>query len=379
MKKITHIITGLNTGGAEGMLYKLLSYTDLALYEIDVISLLDIGPVGKKIEDLGIPVRALGMRPNAPNPFALVRLAWWLRRNRPDLIQTWMYHADLFGGVAAKLGGVSTPVIWGIRTSNLDHKFSKKSTILTVKISAFLSRWIPQKIICCSEASKVVHINMGYDRTKTLVIPNGFDLEAYRPDPQKRLSFRKELHISEDVPVIGYVARFDPQKNHQTFFRAAGLLALTFPDVQFLLCGKGMDWENQEIVRWIEEADIKDRCHLLGGRDDISHIMAALDIATSTASYGEGFPNIIGEAMASGIPCVVTDVGGSASIVGDTGFTIPPKNPPLLARGWKQILELEKSEYTLLRVRARERIRDNYSIERIAREYSGLYTTLWND
>ena len=162
MKKITHIITDLNTGGAERMLHKLLGNMDTSLYESDVISLTDVGRLGKKIKERGIPVRALGMRSGRPNPFLVFRLSRWLRKERPDLIQTWMYHADLIGGLAAKLSGLSIPIVWGIRTSALDPKLSKKTTILTARASAFLSRWIPKKILCCSEEAKNAHVAMGY-------------------------------------------------------------------------------------------------------------------------------------------------------------------------------------------------------------------------
>ena len=324
--KIVHVITSTHTGGAEMMLLKLLSTLDREIYDPLVISLVSIGPIGEQIRSLGITVHCFGMRRGIPD----IRVVWWLarllRRERPGLIQTWMYHADLIGGLAAGLAG-GIPVVWGIRMGTIFPEQFKRTTIWTARACAGLSRRLPARIVCCSEASRVVHTRMGYAADRMLVIPNGFDLGAFRPDPAAGPTLRRELGIPAPAPLIGLVARFHPQKDHATFFAAARRLHRTYPDAHFILCGDGISWENLELAAEADQAGLRGCCHLLGRRSDMPFIQAALDFASSSSSTGEGFPNVLGEAMACGVPCAVTDVGDSALIVGDTGRVVPSRDP----------------------------------------------------
>lgn len=247
-RKIIHIITGLSIGGAEMMLYKLLSHLDRSAFDAEVISLISVGPVGRKIQELGISVKALGMLPERPNPLAVIRLARWINRSKPDIIQTWMYHADLIGGLAAKLAG-GIPVVWGIYNTDLSLERTKPSTIWTAWASAHLSRWLPKRIITCSRISQQAHIELGYEATKMRWIPIGFDIQEFKPDPEARISVRRELGLSEEEILIGLIARFDPQKDHHNFTQAARLLHEQRPDVHYLLCGSGITWENTTLVK----------------------------------------------------------------------------------------------------------------------------------
>lgn len=370
--KILYLITGLSTGGAEMMLYKLVSSMDRDKFEMQVVSLTDIGPIGKKIEDLGIPVRPLGMARGIPDPRMVFKLTKLLRLDTPDLIQTWMYHADLVGGLAAKMSG-GIPVIWNIRHSNLNPEGNKKTTLWTAKACAILSSLLPSKIVCCSHASKEVHSRLGYNENKMIVIPNGFDLNAFSPSKDARQAIRKELGLAERTMLVGLVARYDPQKDHKNFFQAAGILHKNYPKVHFLLCGDGVTWDNPILKTWIDEADVRPVTHLLGRRDDMSSLQAAFDIASSSSSYGEGFPNVIGEAMACGVACVVTDVGDSARIVGDTGLVVLPKDPDALALAWKELVEIGKDKRQKLGHDARLRIRENFSLLSVVKRYEELY------
>lgn len=374
-RRVTHVITGLNPGGAEMMLYKLLGEMDRSRFDPLVVSLLDKGTIGPRIGALGVPVRALGMRRGVPNPLAILKLARWLQQAKPDVIQTWMYHADLIGGLAARLAG-DIPVAWGIRHSNLDPQGSKRSTIWTAKTCARLSHWLPIHIVCCSEASRRVHAALGYATHKMTVIPNGFDLNTFKPDYAAQISVRQDLDIPESVVLIGLVGRFDPQKDHRNFIEAAALLYTRTPDVHFVLCGDGVTWENRELLRRIEMAGIRKHCHLLGRRGDIPRLMAALDIASSSSSYGEGFSNVVGEAMACGVPCVVTDVGDSAYIVGDTGKVLPPKDPDALAKAWQSLIDIGAAGRAELGRAARARIIQHFSLPTVVRQYEALYSAL---
>ncbi|TEB06592.1 putative glycosyltransferase EpsF [Pelotomaculum schinkii] len=369
--KLLHLITDLHVGGAEMMLYKLLSNIDREVFEVEVVSLTDTGPVGIKIRELGVPVRALEIRKKAPNPLKLLQFARQIRQSPPHCIQTWMYHADLAGGLASVLAG-RIPVIWGIRHSRLDPQSTKRTTLWIAGICARLSRKLPAKIVCCSEASRQVHAELGYETGKMVVIPNGFDLSAYKPDPSSRIYVRRELGIPEEALLIGMVARYAPDKDHRNFIYAAARLNTCRPDVHFLLCGDGVTWENPELVAWTKAAGILDRCHLLGRRDDIARLTASLDIATSS-SYSEGFSNVIGEAMACGVPCVATDVGDSALVVGQTGKAVPPKDHRTLAQAWSELIELGPVGRSRLGQAARLRIKEHFSLPLIVNRYEELY------
>lgn len=379
--KIIHVITSLSSDGAQTMLYKLLSSLDRNVYQSQVVSLTDKGVMGDKIEAIGVPVRALGMRPGMPSPLSVLQLARWFRQCSPHVIQTWLYHADLIGGIAAKLaGGIPVawnirsgiPVAWNIRHGTLDSRGHKRSTVLAVKICATLSRWLPIRIICCSESSRLVHSAIGYEHDEMVVIPNGFDLMNFKPDPAARWSVREELGIPSDALMIGQVGRFHPLKDHRNFIDAAAWLHADYPEVHFFLCGSGVTAENPELIEWIRLSGIRDRMHLVGHRHDVPRLNAALDIASSS-SYSEGFPNVIGEAMACGVPCAVTDAGESALIVGGTGKVVPPKNPRALANAWRELIEMGPEGRSLLGEAARHRISNHFSLQTIAERYARLY------
>jgi glycosyltransferase involved in cell wall biosynthesis len=285
-----------------------------------------------------------------------------------------MYHADLIGGLAAKLTRIC-PIVWGIRQSSFDPHTSKRSSVWTANACARLSRWLPAKIVCCSEAARQTHEQLGYAAEKMVIIPNGFALDTFRPNEVARYAVRQEFGLSNNTPLIGLVARFDPLKDHQTFVRAAGLLAKQISAVRFLLCGDGVDWNNKELVNWIDTVDLRSRCYLLGRREDVPSLMAALDVAT-LSSCSEAFPNVLGEAMACAIPCVVTNVGDAALIVGETGLVVPPRDPQRLADGWRTMLERGPEGRRLLGAQARKRIETHYSLQFVVKQYETLYQNL---
>ena len=369
--KILHVITGLSTGGAEMMLYKLLSCLVRENVGNEVISLTGIGPVGERIAGLGVGVRALGMGRSLPSPTKLFSLARMMREAKPDIVHAWMYHANLLAGLAAKFAR-SPPVIWGIRQSNLDPRLSKRSTILTARLCAMLSARLPARILCCSAVARDVHVALGYAPEKMAVIPNGFDLECFRPDGEARIAVRRELGIEADAPLIGLVARFDPQKDHRSFITAAARLLESDASAQFLLCGEGIDGDNRELGEWIRAAGIGAHCHLLGLRDDMAAITAALDIAVSS-SVGEGFSNAVAEAMACGVPCVVTDVGDSGLMVEDTGRVVAPGDEAALADAMAGLLAIGAEGRAKLGRAARRRVEENYSLPDIAARHLAFY------
>jgi glycosyltransferase involved in cell wall biosynthesis len=369
--KVCHVITGLTTGGAEMMLYKLLSRMDRDAVESRVISLTGPGPLGPRIAELGVEVEALGMRKGLGDLFAVPRLVSRLRELRPDVVQTWLYHADLIGGVAARLAGVGA-VIWNVRQSNLDGAVNSRLTMFFARAAALLSRRIPTRVICCAEAVREAHRVFGYAADRLIVIPNGFDMTAMQRDPAARESLRGELGLDQDAVLVGLVGRFDPQKDHHNFLFAAARILEQRPGTQFVLAGDGIVADNRRLAGWIAETGAAGNFHLLGRRGDIAHINSAVDVAVS-ASLGEGFANVIGEAMACEAACVVTDVGDSAAIVGDCGEVVPARDPEALALACLRLLALPAGERRALGRRARDRIAAHYELGVIARRYQTLY------
>ena len=375
--RICHIITGLGQGGAENMLYNLLKYTNRNQFIPSVVSLLPDGTLSDPIRALDIRVETLNMGRGIPSPFKIAELKKILKINHIDVVQCWMYHANLLGGIAARL--LSIPPIWNIHHSNLENAVNKKNTLRIVHLCAKLSPYIPQKIIYCAQQARVVHEKIGYAADKSIVIPNGFEISRFCASSEAKASLREELGLSPESLLIGLAARFDPQKDHASFFQAANLLLEKnekAKDIHFILCGTGVSNDNPAILELIPESlHSNQRLHLLGARSDMPHIYAALDIAT-LSSLGEAFPNVVGEAMACEVPCVVTDVGDAAWIVGDTGIVVPPSNPTALANGWGQLIEKNREERRLLGTRARKRIEDTFDIAQITDQYAAVHEDL---
>ena len=374
MIKVMHVITTLGPAGAETMLCRIASGMDRNRFENEVVSLTGILDLADSMEATGTRVRTLGMKKSVPNPMLVMRLAHWIRESKPDVIHTWMYHANLIGAFAARLAG-NVPVIWSVHHSVLDPRLDKRRTMLVNRACAHLSRPLPAKIVFCSQASMCIHEKLGYASEKLALIPNGFDLDQAKPDPSARESVRAELGIPAGIPLVGMVARFHPHKDHRNFIRAAQLLHQQMPDVHFVMCGMNVTWQNHELAGWIDGAGIRDRCHLLGARSDVPHLFSAVDIATS-ASCNEAFPIAIGEAMACETPCVVTNVGDCALIVGDTGETVPPENPAALAERWHKLLEAGPEARRRMGISARQRVQQHFALPAIVERYQDLYSEL---
>ncbi|MHB1934963.1 MAG: glycosyltransferase family 4 protein [Acidobacteriaceae bacterium] len=371
--RIVFIITGLNTGGAEVMLLKVLERLDKR-FSPHVISLSDVGEIGLRIQALGVPVEMLGMRPGAPIPRLFLRLIGRLRAIKPGIVHTWMYHADLLGGLAARCARVPA-VGWGIRCSSLDRHKTKVSTRAVIAACARLSGWVPDGILSCSAAAERVHIGKGYVADRWKVVPNGFDISLFRPDETARRSVRVELGVEQDTPLVGLIGRYDPFKNHGGFFAAIKELHDVLPAVHFLLAGRDIDPGNRELAQMIEAAGVHGVTHLLGPRKDIPRLMAALDVFASP-SYAEGFPNVLGEAMASGVPSVATDVGDCAYIVGDTGKVVPPGDMSGFAKSLEGLLAMPMSQRARLGEHARARVAEHFEIGKIVRQYEQFYDEL---
>lgn len=369
MTTILHIITGLSDGGAEAVLYRLCAHDFRDRHH--VISLTGAGKYGPLLQTRGVPVTCLNMPRGRVTASGLWRLYRLARELKPDVVQTWMYHADLLGGLTAWLAG-SRNIVWGIHHTTLVPGKSRRSTIAVVRICASISRLVPKRIICCAEEAIKVHTALGYDANRMVFVPNGYDLTAFRPDSPSGASVRSELGLGSG-PVIGFVARYDPLKDHDNLLQALHLLKATGLRPVCLLAGTGMEHGNAALAERVAHYGLLDQIRLLGRRGDVPHVMNALDVHVMS-SVSEAFPNVLAEAMACGTPCISTNVGDAAAIVGHTGWIVPPSDPHALADAIGQALgDLTGPVWAERRDAARRRIESKFSIAQMVESYRAVW------
>lgn len=371
--KILHIITGLNTGGAEMMLLRLTT-AQAQDVEHEVFSLRGMGTVGVRLAEAGVKVTSLNMF-GRRTPIAVARLVAAIRGSRPDLVQTWLYHADVIGGLAARLAGIRT-IVWSIRTADVRIGIGlSRSAGAMFKASAPLSRWLPRRIIYVAEAARIAHEAAGYDPARSTVIQNGFALPAAADRASNGRRIREEIGVPPEALLIGTAGTFNAQKNQLGFVQACGPLLARRKDVHVALMGRGNDVDNVQLAQAADATGHPDRIHLLGERRDISDCLSALDLFC-LASRGEGFPNVVGEAMAVGTPSLVTDVGDAALLVGDTGKVVAADAPDALAGALAELADLPRGALADLGARARERIARNFTMDQVTERYLMLYRSL---
>lgn len=371
--KLLHVINDLSVGGAEMMLYKFLSGADTGHFSPAIVSLGRRSTLDERVEALGVPVHNIGMRPTRPPaPAELLRLASVVRAIGPDLIHGWMYHSCLAAEIAHATSARRAPTVWSLHSCNDDLTREKRITASIIRLCGRLSRR-PSRIIYVSEESRRRHETMGYSAERASVIPNGFDTTRFAPSSETRAAVRASLRVSEDHLLIGHVGRYHPMKDHINFLRAAGLLSQEYHAARFLLVGREVDEGNAALRELISRLGLEGRTHLLGERDDVHRLIAASDVCTLSSSYGESFPLVVGEAMASGVPCVVTDVGDSGALVGATGLVVPPQNSEALAEAWRELIRLGPPGRLRLGEAARERIRENFHLASVIARYEALY------
>ena len=377
MMKIVYCTTGLNTGGAEMMLSQLLSRINRKRFSPTVISLLDSGTFGERIEAEGIPVYTLNMKQGIPTPANIWRLIKIIRQIKPDLIQGWMYHGNI-AALWAKLSLLyRVPVLWSIHYSPNSLSLEKKLTALLIRSGAYFSPFSASNIFV-SQTSRQKHENLGYHSKYNCVIPNGFDTSVFVPSSSARSKIRFELSLPEDSIIIGMMGRYHPMKDHNNFLQAAALISQKYDNknIYFILAGTGVDKNNKNLVDLIQDLKLVKQTKLLGERRDIPKLAAAFDIFTLPSAYGEAFPLVVGEAMSCGVPCVVTDVGDSAFIVGNTGRVISPQNPQAVAQAWQELIEMKTEDREALGKAARARIQKLFSLDSVVSEYEKLYASL---
>jgi glycosyltransferase involved in cell wall biosynthesis/uncharacterized SAM-binding protein YcdF (DUF218 family) len=373
MIRIMHVISGLDQGGAEGMLVRLLRGLDRRSFSQSVVSLTTRGVYGDQIEAMGIPLLTLGITGFAGMPASLFVLRRAIRQQQPHVVQTWLYHADLLGLLAARMAG-GAAVAWNIRCAALLPGDVPPSTRLLTKLLARLSPSV-DAVLFNSTAGLEAHGALGYQPYLSQVIPNGFDLDERRPDPERRASFRSELGLAPDAFLVGMIGRAHRIKDQSTFLTAAARLKNLQRTVRFVLVGWNHTWSNTSLVAEIDKHGLRDRIFLLGPREDIPRIMAGLDCLVST-STSEGFPNVLGEAMACGVPCVATDAGDSKLIVGDTGAILPIGDVAGIVGGVSALMTSSAEDRRIRSERCRRRVLEHFELSEVAGRYAAFYRDL---
>jgi len=368
--KILHIITALGNGGAEHTLYKICKHDKSN--EHTVISFKGEGKYFSLLNEIGVKVYILKTNPITffLKFFLLMKMIRFLN---PDLVQTWLVHGDFLGSIATRLAGIKK-IVWNIRYSNLEFKSTKLITILLIRVLSKLSFSLPKSIVVVSKSAKKNCEKIGYCKKKLFLIQNGYDLSILKPIKSQKINFRKNLKIKKEVAVIGMVARYTNKKDHNNLLNALSLLRSKNINFICILVGPDNNKKNLDLTNKIKELNLNNYIKLLGSKNDITQVMNWIDIYVQSSKYGEGFPNVVAEAMACGTPCVVTDVGDAALIVGKTGYVVPPNNSFKLGRAIERmILEINKKNWSKKKNQSKLRIKNNFGINIMIKSYNKLW------
>ena len=371
--RILHVITGLNVGGAEAMLARLIEEERAQRSEFDssILSLMPPGILGEQMGAAGVPLDHCSLNGPLSLPRAIARLVRQIRARKPHVIVAWMYHAQLAALAGAAIARNKAPIVWNVRHSLHDLSRERRATRAIVRAGALLSR-IPRAIIYNSGVAARQYEALGYTPTRTTVIPNGFDCKRFRPDEQARSRLAGKLGISPTTMIVGMVARNHPMKDPAMLARAVLRARAQGADIHLLLVGSGMTTPSDDLARVLGEfprGHVTVREHEL----DVAQLLPAIDIVALSSAWGEGFPNILGEAMASGVPCVATDVGDSRLVLGDTGIIVPPGDSQRMAEALARMARMTAGDRRALGIAARERIEAHFSIRQVTSRYHQLF------
>lgn len=375
--KILHAITTLAIGGAETMLLRLLESGSREKFEPTILSLMEPksatdGSLAAQVAALRVAAFTLGLPQGRWHVASLWHLARIVRAAAPNLIQGWMYHGNLTAMIGRWVLPQRPPLLWNIRHSVHDLRLEKPLTRLIIRLSAPLSH-LPQAIIYNSRISAAQHARLGFDASRAVVIPNGFDGTRFKPRPEAKVRLREELGVEPDRTVIGLVARDHPMKDPGNLVRAVALLQARGHAVHLVIIGRGLDESNRELCTLVRESGLGSQVSLMGERTDVPALVAGFDVAALSSAWGEGFPNVLGEAMASGVPCVATDVGDSSWVVGPHGIIVPPGQSDAMASALGRLIDLGSEARHQLGLAGRARILQHFSIREVVGQYEALH------
>lgn len=374
--KIAFLISSLEYGGAERQLIMLAKGLCRLNNSVLIIVFYPKGELAKELYDNNIKVSVISLDKRGRWQIIgfILRLVRTLRQQKPDILHSYLVVSNILA-VVLKPIFPRIRMVWGVRSTNMDLRRYDWRVRLTYYIERCLSSFA-DLIIANSYAGRNYAVSNGFPENRMVVISNGIDTGYFKPDVMARKQVRDVWSISEHKKLIGLVGRIDPMKDHVTFLKAAAILASERDDVLFVCVGDGPDSYKKGLNFLTMNLGIEKRFFWAGKCSEMPAMYNALDICCSSSSFGEGFSNVIGEAMACGIPCVVTDVGDSAMIVGDTGIVVPPKSPEKLAEGLRIMIERLKED-NYLNLKVRKRIVSEFSpdklVQRTVEELAGIH------
>lgn len=372
--RVLHVITALGVGGAEHMLLKLVGAPAMAGFEHRVVALLPGGALAAPLAAAGAGVEELDLMGGVPLIGGAVQLALHARRYAPDLVQGWLYHGNLGAMLARRVQRRRVPLVWGIRQSLPSLRGENVHARAAIRLSRILSSQ-PDCLLFNSQVSIEQHRDFGFDVRRAQHLPNGFDTRRFAPDEVARARLRQAWGVSPDEVVFGLVARYHPVKDHAGFLRAAGLALRARPSVRLVLAGPGIDAAHPALLQQVAEAGLAGRVSLLGVQHDVPALLSALDVYVS-ASLAEAFSNAVGEAMSCALPCIVTSVGDSASVLGNAGRVVPPRAPEALSRAMVELVDLGSTGRAVLGRQARARVESAFGLDAVAQRQATLYRQL---
>jgi glycosyltransferase involved in cell wall biosynthesis len=367
--KLIFLVRALGVGGTERQLVELAKALDRGVFDIAVLCFYSGGPLANELVAAGIPVVSLRKRGRWEIVRFLARLAAELRRRRPDIVHGYLTGPNLMASVMKAILP-STRIVWGIRASTLETTGPLEK--LLARAEALLSS-SADLVIVNSAAGLDYCRAAGFARDRCTLIRNGVDVTRFSPAAAPKSRQRTLWGIQADVLLIGLVGRIDPMKDHPTFLRAAAIFAQSRPAARFVCIGDGPQAYVSQLRALAAQLGIGEKVVWTGTIGDMPSAYCALDICCSS-SFGEGTPNCVTEAMACAVPCVVTDVGDSRFVVGETGEVVPPRDPSALAAGIEAMarrIALDPQPG----IAARQRIVSGFSLPRLVRETSHALIT----
>lgn len=369
--RVAFLIRSLNRGGTERQLAELIGALDPMRFEMVVLTFYPDGAIWYELTAKGVELQSLHKRGRWEMIRFALRLNRSLRAWRPDVLHCYLVEPSIFGLVIGRWAGVRA-VVWGIRSSNLDYGLYNRFGWVTFRMAALLSRFV-SLMIANSEAGRWYHIAQGYRREAITVIPNGIDTDRYVPNANVRNAVRSQWGIRDEV-VIGMVARLDPVKDHRTFLHAAAKLVGQHRNVRFVCVGGGDDRFAAELSQLVTDLELDSHVRFTGEHPQPEHLYPAFDVVCST-SLAEGFSNALAEALSCGVPCVATNVGDSAFIIGDAGMIVPPRSHDVLASALSQLAAMRPEDRRAMGDAGRRRVVREFSVARMAERTASAYAT----
>ena len=369
MPRVTHLITSLAIGGAENAAIRLAGNLQKRGSSNQIVSLL---PFPQYARELTVPAFSLGVRRALDLPMAMHRLSRIISEHQSTVLCTWLYHADLVGGLMRVACRHKISVTWNLRTSEPKGQRLGSSRFIR-PVCAKLSGWLPDHIVGNSEAVVRTHVGLGYCQSKIQCVPNGYDLDRFCHDPTKRKFVRESLGIRSNEKLVGMVARWHPAKDHATFLAAVAKARLVHPEIRVFLAGSGLTIENEHLQRLIKENGLASNVLQLGLRADVESLLNAADVMCLFSNAEEGFPNAVAESMSCERCCVASDTGGTAEVLGDCGVLVPRNDPVAAGVALCGMLELRQAERDRIGQRARLRVKEKFSLDTVTERYLALW------